>query len=462
MRSRRVPLVAVLAVLVALVGYLASSSTPTNPNSLQTGLGVTTNAESTALYCTGLTSGASGRVSFFNTAGDPRTLSVSVVSSSGSRWSGTLELGAHQGQIVVPRTVDPPARVKTKSGHVSTPAVTYATAVQISGGGVVAEQIEGNASVPCVAQGTTRWYAAGFNTLVGSDTYISLYNPTGTEAVANISALETNGFSAPQAIQGVSIPAHAQVEVDLGRSIVNTANVGVDVKVVRGSLAVVGEQVSGGTLSFDQGVGAPSTSSWLPAVTTVANATAEIRVANPNDTVAHVTASVTLGTYRIAPQATTVAPYSSGLITITPNSAIPADGYASVQVRSNVPVVAGLAAGTSSWFTLSSPQGPALVDLVRDYTGQGFDAAEVTNASHHPITVRITTYAASPAEKDATTSGVTLKAFTTVTLASVLGSSLPKPADSYLIVSSKPGAIVTLSLPSSPRGLFLQSPLDGG
>ncbi|HEY1825811.1 MAG TPA: hypothetical protein VGG21_07620, partial [Acidimicrobiales bacterium] len=98
MKSRRVPLVAVLAVLVALVGYLASSSTPTNPSSLQTGLGVTTNAESTALYCTGLTSGASGRVSFFNTAGDPRTLSVSVVSSSGSRWSGTLELGAHQGQ----------------------------------------------------------------------------------------------------------------------------------------------------------------------------------------------------------------------------------------------------------------------------------------------------------------------------------------------------------------------------
>ena len=74
----------------------------------------------------------------------------------------------------------------------------------------MADEIEGNASVPCDSHGVTRWYAAGLDTLVGSDAYVSLYNPTATEAVANISVLQANGFYAPEAIQGISVPAHAQ------------------------------------------------------------------------------------------------------------------------------------------------------------------------------------------------------------------------------------------------------------
>ncbi|MGC2168504.1 MAG: DUF5719 family protein [Acidimicrobiales bacterium] len=460
--SRRFPWLAVLALIVALVGFATTRSTPHNPSALPSGLATSINAESTALYCTGLTSDAPGRVSFFNTASLARSVSVSVVSSSGRTWSGTLELAAHGGQIVEPRVVDPPTASRAKSGKVTTASVTYATAAQISGGGVVADEIEGNANVPCDSQGVTRWFAAGFNTLVGSDAYVSLYNPTATQAVANISVLEANGFYAPENLQGISVPAHAQALIDVGKSVVNTANVGLNVKVVRGSLAVVGEQDSVGTLSFDAGVSSASTESWFPAVTTANDATAEIRVDNPNDVRAQVSASVSLAKFTISPQTTSLAPYSSGVITITPNSAIPAAGYASVTVRSSVPVVSGLATGTGQWIVLSSPQAPAAADVLRDYSGEGFDVADVTNTSARAMSVRVTTYATTPSTKDVTTKGTRVGAGTTLSLASLLGAAIPKPAGTYLVTASTPSAIVTVTLPSRPAGLFVQVPLDGG
>ena len=67
-----------------------------------------------------------------------RKLSVSVVSSIGKIWSGTLKLAAHSSQALVPGTLDkPPLRPKAKIPYV----VTYGVGVEISGGGVVAEEI---------------------------------------------------------------------------------------------------------------------------------------------------------------------------------------------------------------------------------------------------------------------------------------------------------------------------------
>jgi hypothetical protein len=295
--------------------------------------------------------------------------------------------------------------------------------------------------------------------LVGSDAYLSLYNPTGTEAVLNVSAVGATGFSAPQNLQGVSVPAHAQEEIDLGRNVVNTTNVAIGVKVLRGSLAIVGEEDSVGTLSFNQGVQAPQTHAWFPAVTTANGATAEIRLSNPNNKIAHVSLDVTLGNYKIAPQTTTLGPFTTGDITITPNSAIPVAGYASVSLHSDVPVVAGLATGTGTWIALSSPQTPSSSYVVRDFTGLGFDAASVTNTSSHSVTVHVTTYAAKG--QVVVTRGINVAGGATVTLSSLISSPLTRPAGTYLVTSSRRSAIVTLTLPSHPRGLYVVAPLDG-
>jgi hypothetical protein len=417
------------------------------------------NAESTALYCTGLSSASPGRISFFNTADAARKLNVSVVSDVGKTWTGTIELAAHAGQVVQPKVLDAPVTQRSKSGRVTTVAANYGVAVQISGGGVVADEIQGNASVPCVSQGVTRWYAAGFNTLVGSDAYLSLYNPTGTEAVLNVSVLGATGFSAPQNLQGVSVPAHAQEEIDLGRNVVNMTNVAVGVKVMRGSLAIVGEQDSVGTLSFNQGVPAPEAHAWFPAVTTANGATAEIRLSNPNDRIAHVSLDVALGNYKIAPQTTTLGPFTTGEITITPNSAIPVAGYAGVSLHSDVPVVAGLATGTGTWITLSSPQSPSSAYVVRDFTGLGFDVANVTNTSSHAVTVHVTTYAAKG--QVVVTKGIKVAGGATTTLTSLIAVPLTRPAGTYLVRLSRPSALVTLTLPSHPTGVYVVAPLDG-
>jgi hypothetical protein len=456
---RRIPLLAVLALLLAVTGVATTLRHPTNPSVLPNGLSVAVNAESTALYCTGLSSASPGRISFFNTANSTRRLSVSVVSDLGRTWTGTIELAAHAGQVVQPKDVDAPVTHRSKSGRVTTVAVNYGVAAQISGGGVVADELQGNTSVPCVSEGVTRWYAAGFNTLVGSDAYLSLYNPTGTEAVLNVSVVSMTGFSAPQDLQGVSVPAHAQEEIDLGRSVVNTTNVAVDVKVLRGSLAIVGEEDSAGTLSFSEGVPEPETRAWFPAVTTANGATAEVRLSNPNNKIAHVSLDVSLGNYQIAPQSTTLGPFTTGDITITPNSAIPVAGSASLSLHSDVPVVAALATGTGPWIALSSPQVPSSTDVVRDFTGLGFDAASVTNASSRSVTVHVTTYATKG--QVIVTKGIKVAGGATVTLDSLLSSPLTRPAGTYLVTSSRPSAIVTLTLPSHPSGLYVVAPLDG-
>jgi hypothetical protein len=452
-------LLAVLALLLAATGVVTTLHHPTNPSTLPNGLSASRNAESTALYCTGLSSASPGRISFFNTANTARSLSVSVVSDLGKSWTGTIELAAHAGQVVQPKVVDAPVTHRSKSGRVTTVAVNYGVGVQISGGGVVADEIQGNTSVPCVSQGVTRWYAAGFNTLVGSDAYLSLYNPTGTEAVLNVSVVDATGFSAPQNLQGVSVPAHAQEEIDLGRNVVNTTNVEVGVKVLRGSLAIVAEEDSAGTLSFNEGVQAPQTHAWFPEVTTANGATAEIRLSNPNNKIAHVTLDVSLGNYKIAPQTTTLGPFTTGDITITPNSAIPVAGYAGVSLHSDVPVVAGLATGTGTWIALSSPQSPSSAYVVRDFTGLGFDAASVTNTSSRSVTVHVTTYAAKG--QVVVTKGIKVAGGATTTLSSLISSPLTRPAGTYLVTSSRSSVIVTLTLPSHPSGLYEVAPLDG-
>jgi hypothetical protein len=457
---RRIPLLAILVVVLVATGLVTTLHHTRNPSQLPSGLSVSVNAESTALYCTGISSGpAPGHVSFFNTASETRSLSVSVVSNLGQLWSGTVVLPAHGSKALVLANLDkPPLRPKANVPYV----VTYGVGVQISGGGVVAEEVagRGDAEVPCASAGTTHWYASGFDTTVGSSGELSVYNPTGTPAVMNVSVYTAGGFSAPEAFQGLAVPAHAEVDVNLAQEIVNTSNIGVSVKVLRGALEIVGVQDSNGTLSYSEGLYAKATTVRFPSVTTALAATAQIRIANPNSRPASVSVDVALGKYAVPVQTATINPYSTGTITITPNSAIPAAGYASLTLHSNVPVVTGLATGTGTWVALTSPQMPSGAYLVRNFSGLGFDVASVTNTSTHSVDLTITSY--DPSSKDVDTqTGVKLAAGSTEALSTLIPSFMKEPGDTYDIATSKPVLVLSLTLPSRPLGLYVVSTLDG-
>ncbi len=458
-RARRRPLALVVVALLLAAGLATTFTHPKNPSTLPTGLATSINAESTALYCTGLSNlgPRPGKVTFFNTASGPRHLTVSIVSDHGGEYQGSLELPVHGAESLEPSVLVTGA----KSGTANTPT-NYGMGVQISGGGVVGEEIayNGRAEEPCVSQGITRWSATGFNTLVGSSAYLSVYNPSATSAVFNVSVFTAAGVSDPESFQGLSVPAHAQQEVNLGTEVVNTANVGVRVNVQRGDLDVVGVEDSNGTLSYERGLTNAASEVWFPNVTTVNDATAELSVLNPGGTTANVTVDVALGSYHITPQTLAVPAYSTGVLTVTPNSAIPADGYANLTLKSSRPVITALATGTSSSFALSSPSLPGNSFLIHDFTGLGFNAVTATNVSSHPLTLTIWSYRAAKPDVISGVGGIQLAAGSTKSLASRLFGQNTSD-NTYLVTSSKTTLLVSLTLPSTPEGVNVVSPLDG-
>jgi hypothetical protein len=450
---RRFPLLAAVVIVLGATGAVTSLHHAENPSVLPSGFQISLDAESTALYCTGLSnaSGTPGRVTFYNTAAASRNLSVSVVSNKGNTWHGSLELGAHATQSIEPSVLD-----KSAVGD------DYGVAVQISGGGVVGEEIAGTqkTSVPCDAGGIRHWYATGFNTVTGSSAYLSVYNPTATSAVFDASIFTAAGFSAPEAFQGVSVPAHTQMEIDLGTEVVNTTNVGVGVTVLRGSLEIVGVEDSAGTVSFDQGATSTSQTSWFPNVTTVQAATSQIRVANPNSTPVTVTLDVALSSFKIAPQTLTIEPFTTSLININPNPAIPAAGYANLTLHSSEPVFSSLATGNGTWTALSAPEPEGNAFLVRDFTGQHFDAATVTNTSSRTVSLKIVTYSSTTPSASAKPFSVKLAANATENLSTLIPS-FATSSDAFLISGSSPSLVVSMTLPSQPKGVNVVPPLNG-
>jgi hypothetical protein len=453
---RRVPLFLALALVLLVTGLFASMAKSTNPTQLPGGLALTSNAESTALYCTGLSSakdGASGHVTFVNTTRDPHLVLINAVSDAGGSYSRRALLGGHQSI-----SIDPSARLTGNS---------FGVGAQVSGGGVVGVEVTKNntGEAPCISTGVANWYGSGFNTTVGSSAELSIYNPTATPAVFNVVAYSSAGLATPAKFQGLSLGAHGQVELNLGTQIVNTINVGVHVRVLRGSLVIEGVQQSGSTVSLNSGSSAPTTSALFPQVTTEQGATAQIRLSNPGPVAAQVTLGVKLTTFHIANQSVSVPAYGTALATITPNPAIPAAGYATITLHSSEPIVASLATGSGSDIALSAPELPESEFLVGDFTGLGFDAAALTNTSSRSITVSFSTFPVDSTQGGGSASltygAAQLSAHTTSELRTDFPGLSTLRHALFVVSASRPTLLVTLTSPTTPAGTTLLAALDG-
>lgn len=434
---RRPPLSVVVAGLLVATGLATSLTRATNApvNSV-----ANTQATSTALYCTGLPANASDAVTFLNQSGRARTVTATVVSSDGTPQSpAPLVVAAHASA-----TLPVAGLAKDQSAAVS---------ATVSGGGVVAFMNVGTTTTPCVASGVTTWSATGLSTAVGSSALVSLYNPTETPAVVNVTAATGAGFSAPASFQGLAISGHTQVELDLGTAIVNQGNIGVHVKVLRGVVVALGVQNSGTTLSFTTG-SAPTSSAIFPAVTTTQGASAVIDVMNPSGTSANVTMAVRLGSYNIPNQTLTVAPYSVGAVTITPNPAIAAAGDAQVTVHSTTPVVSALATGVAlshgATSTVSLSPAPT---VGKRFTAQWSAASTLDQLS-------LTNVSTSQLKVDVAINGATQ----TLTLAAKQTSLIDNTSQSASVTVSatRDDLVVVGVVHTTPAGIALLTPLYGG
>lgn len=440
--TRRVPLLLACAVVLAGVGAAVTLDPGRNPAAVPGAVPAST--ESSALFCTGLTASPHrpGRVTFVNTGGASRALSLEVVADTGRVVSSAVTIAAHGQYSIQPSTLEPGA--------------AYAVSARVDGSGVLAEEVAGTdqAAAPCASAGTTSWSAAGLSTLVGSTAELSVFNPTATTAVFNTAVYTAAGFSAPQAYQGVSVPAHAERVLNLASQVVNTSGIGVALKVLRGSLVVVGVEDDQGTLSLDPGQAAPLRRAYFPAVTTADRATASLRIVDPGPEPAEVTVRVALGTYRIAAQHVTVSPYSTGVLEVTPNSAIPPAGYASLSVRASVPVILDLATGSGSGSALSAPVVPARAVLVHDFTSRGFDAVRALDPGGRALTVTVREVGSSGTLATLHLEGHGVGDLAAAAPALRTGSGL------YAVTSTRPVAL-GLTLPGRPAGTTVLDPLDG-
>ncbi len=461
MPRRDGPLAVLLILALVATATLTSVLRPKNPTALPTGLAVSANVESSALYCTGLSDtagGVQGAVTFLNTGRAPRTVTVEIVSDTGHRASATLHLGGYTRTSLSPdQLVD---------GH------SFGVSAVVNGGGVVADEVTATHSsvTPCSGAGVTSWYASGLDTSVGSSAVLSFYNPTATPAVINVTADTPSGFVAPAPFQGLPVAAHAQVELNLGGQIVNTRNVGVHVRVLRGALVIAGVENSKAVGSIDVGTETPASDAWLPEVTTADQALAEVSLANPGPDQIQVLIHVSLGTFKVPVQTITLAPYSGGDVTITPNSAIPAAGLAVVHVHSAKPFVATLATGTPAGVALTPAPTPGDLFLLADFA-TGYASATLTNTSTHemsvsfPHTFQIKATGTSPAAGSliGLRSGqASLAPGATVDLSGVYAMASSLSGVSVEIRSARAGLVVSATLATTPVGRTVVVPSDGG
>jgi hypothetical protein len=449
---RRVPFLVVLALALIVVGVVSATTRSVDPSQLPSALAMGGRAESTALYCTGFSSpkiGASGRVILVNTTDESHEVTiddVSNVADAGMSREVTLRAYEQYG-------FDPSTGVKGDY---------FGVGAQVSGGGVIGVEVtkDHTSEAPCISTGVTNWFAAGFDTTVGSEAVLSVYNPTATPAVFNVSTFSASGYVAPAKFQGYAVGPHSQAEINLGTEIVDLKDVGVHVKVLRGTLDIVGLQQSGPTVSINPGASAPSTSAIFPLVTTSNNAIAQVRFANPGPTSVDVKLAVTLPPYHVPDQTLTIAPYGNAVALITPNSAIPAASYASVAMTSSAPVIATLATGSGDDVSLSAPGSSQPEYLVGDFTGEGFDAATLTNTSSRSVSISVSTL---PSSRSAHVSNavVHLNADSTESVKSAVPALADLKGVMMIVKASRPTLLVTLTLPTTPAGMTVVSGLDG-
>ena len=439
----------VIAAGLALSGVLTAEGAATNPGPSPGATGPS--AQSSALYCTGLTDSHGqmrGRVTFINTTASPRQVVVHAVATGATAAVATaFFLGPYGRRVLAPTTL--------------LVGDTYALAAQIDGGGVSAEQEVTRTGAPaaCTNAGVTNWYGSGFDSSVGSRATLSVYNPTATAAVFNVTTFSPAGFLSPAPLQGLSVGPHAVLAINLGEEVVATQNFGAQVSVLRGSLVVMEDQVSGTTASMNSGTPVLASTGTFPLVTTANQAMAEVRIANPGPAPAHVILRVKLGRFHVAAQSATVAPYHSAFITITPNTAIPAAGEASLTMTADRPVAATLATGTRDGLKLSPLTPTVSRAILADVSGAGFAQATFTNASQRATRVTwklirhgaVTASGTSPLDK-----GVTLS------WGQVLGGRSKLRGATLIATSPVADLVMNATLNTTPAGVTMAAPLDGG
>ncbi|HXQ75608.1 MAG TPA: DUF5719 family protein [Acidimicrobiales bacterium] len=297
----------ILGVLAVLVGIGVADggggsasvgpSTPGGTSSVSS-IGVPPiGAESSAWFCPGgTTAGGDAQATMILTDPTHRpvtatvtTVSTTAASTSAVPTSVAVPVPAN-GQIAVTPVPGPPGGWQASS-------------VVFNGGGIGVTQVVsgplGSSAAPCVSTTARHWYFADASTAPGDTLTLSLFNPSDTIAVVDVSFVVSTGVVAPPAYQGIDVPAHTVVVENVGDHVQNnpdlaTAVVALSGEVVAAELEAAGPAGSGGP-SVVLGTTASSTAWSFAQNTDVTNGGTLFHVFNPSDRPARVTVRIGLG-----------------------------------------------------------------------------------------------------------------------------------------------------------------------
>ena len=174
--------------------------------------------DSATWFCTAGASDAqlsAVRIRLVNTTDEARQVALSAYGTVGSGIDSA-------GPIDDVVSLEPGAVVEVDLESVVGDFPYFAAAVEVDGGGVLAEQLVdgefGSDAQPCASRGSATWFLPIGTTVLGADHRLLLFNPFPEDAVVDLLAATENGVRESE-FTGEVVPGGSVVAIDVGRTI---------------------------------------------------------------------------------------------------------------------------------------------------------------------------------------------------------------------------------------------------
>lgn len=370
-------------------------------------------------------------------AAPPGAVSSSWYCTGGSGPGGsapaTLDLvnegtGVAQGTVTVVNdtgaTASAPVRVPAGSQTtVSTASIQHGTwlaaRVDLSAGAVTVSQqvasLAGWSQAPCATTTASNWYFASGSTSSGNQLFVSVYNPTTTTAVADLTFDTPGGQQQPPPFQGLVLAPETLVVAQVGSYVQNASSVAAVVQTRSGQVVAseLQQYATSGVvgMSLRLGTPVPETSWYVPRTydVTGSGAATSFVVFNPTDVPQRVTVAAHVASGALAPFVEEVPAFGTWTLNASSQSRIPPNEDYSMTVTStggpgvvvDRVVVAPPGAPGPQWGAMSAVPGPVTQVTSERWvlpapgggslpvSGAGWVALGLQNAGSAPVAVRV-------------------------------------------------------------------------
>jgi hypothetical protein len=342
--------VAAVLVGLALAARSPGKSAPGGPPLAPASLVGAPDAESSAWYCTGQST-AAGQLA-------PGSV---ILTNTGTRTvRGTID-GVTDTGATVATAVAVPARRQLVADIPTPKSGTWISdAVTLSGGGVaVSQTLQGSsgwAEAPCQSSTSQQWYFPSGVTTGSNALFVSLFNPTSTPDVVDLSFTTSKGVVHPINFQGIVLQAGQMQVESVAPFVQDQGSVATTVSTRTGRLVASELQVltgNGSGLAIVPGTPRVEREWTIPQAAEVSQGSSSIDVFNPGPTAEEVTIRTALGSGPLSPFRARVPGDSTWVLSTSAETRIPVgDPYSAVVEASGGP---GVVVGRSFAAPSSAP-----------------------------------------------------------------------------------------------------------